>query len=302
VPLDPKTLIYTGEADLSELLRELADVRAFDKTAERKRRGCDCLGCVGALGGVLLVGFLIGLVDRASEDGGGVFAVVLAFVLIASGLLIRGVVGVVRAYERWGREDLDDRRYVFLQGLLPLLAADVSDKKPVRLEIDFWPMNSERKKTRPDGVRGNRSVVYVADDWLTLRGRFADGTVFVLKASDTAELRFHRKPHKNKSKTVTRLVLRLRPKLKRYGGLDAFAKGAEAAVQLPPGCTLKKLRVAEEDVRLTTAIKYKTFGAQPDPEAICPTLTEATAAMFLSAYQVLNLSRYSTRRGGPKQP
>lgn len=302
MPLDPKTLIYAAESSVREILQELEEVQSFDKTSEKKLRVWNCLACCGVFGGFIAVSFLFGLVSSAFESGGGVFVVMSLLALGAIALLIRVAVSMVRSHGRWVRGNLEDRRYQFMQGLLPLLAVDLSTQAPVRLDMDLSPINSEHKKTRPNGTKGSRGMVYVADDWLTLQGRFADGTAFTLKANDTAELGFHRKSFKNKTKTVTRLVLRLRPKTKRYGGLDVISKGAEAAVQLPTGCVLKKLKVTEGDVRLTTAIKVKTLGAALAPGTVCPTLTEAGAAMFLSAYQILNLSRYATRRGRQKGP
>ena len=123
-----------------------------------------------------------------------------------------------------------------------------------------------------------------------------DGTRFAFSIEEEAERRIHAKGHKRKQKLRATFRLRLRPKVKRYAHLESLQAGAEGALKLPPSMSVKALRVTPAELSLCATYKLKRFNEEPPYDF---NLSRAASAMFLSLYQVLNLSRRLTRSGPP---
>ena len=149
---------------------------------------------------------------------------------------------------------------------------------------------------------------YYEDPWLHLRGRLLDGTTYDLTVIERFQVRSRWKrgrsgkmKHKTKTKSATVVVLRLKPKAAKHAYLQRLASDARNAVQLPGWVQLRDLGVA--DGLLVLKVGTKTVWSVPDhpnkpskrgqaPKTEVPhNGQQMTAMMFLSLYQVLNLSR-----------
>nr|WP_128794294.1 hypothetical protein [Corallococcus coralloides] len=292
-----KTYVYETRAPVAEVLADLKALETLDAKAEQKRRMLWIAAwvCMGLTVALFLVPFLV----------------LLAIASFATGIALF----IIRS--RASRSDLDDRRYGLVAALLQRFQVDLDANAPVDVKLDLAPVDAERKCVGKR-KRGRWDSEDFADTWLSLHGRFADGTHLHLSA--VAHLQKRRRTGRGssgKTKTKTKrkgkslLQVGLRVKPERFPGLTALEARARDAVKLPPGARLKRLRVAEDRVELRVLLDEDWVarppkaprpsevpsGDRPRPEA--PSKTDASRAvtmMLLSLYQVLN---YSSSRGQP---
>lgn len=290
-----ESLIYERAAPVDALLRDVRSLAVMDRHFERLQSRWSNLGCVGVLA---LLGAGIGgavAMDNVGEELG------VPLLLVTPLALVFLIVAFVKS-SRYGRYNVEDRRYQLVDAVLPLLGADVAPDERLRVRLDLRRPDAG-EKYRSKGTVNGWDVSYYEDPWLTLAGRLVDGTAFELGLVEhyQARSRWKRNPRgklkkKTKSKSTTVARLELRPKTKRYGDPSALARDARGAVKLPPYVALKGLDVSGDGLELKAQLKGE-WAAAPRGDG-ARSGQQMVALMFLSLYQVLNLSREMTRREG----
>ncbi|MBN8229948.1 hypothetical protein JYK02_20760 [Corallococcus macrosporus] len=302
--LDPsefqKTYVYETRGPVVDVLADLKALAELDARAEQKRRrlwiaAWSCLA--------LSVVFIL-----------PPFLIPLAFASFATGIALF----IIRA--RAGRTDLDNRRYGLLATLLQRFQVDLDVNAPVDVKLDLGPRDDARKsvgKTK----KGRWECENFTDAWLSLHGRFADGTHLHLSAVDHLQKRKRygrsssgktKLKTKRKGKTLLQVGLRVKPE--RFPGLAALRANAKQAARLPPGVVLSRLDVAEDRLSMRAVLDQEwsvvtTKPAPPPgkaPKALTPPAPQdaarAATMMLLSLYQVLGTTRRRNAPPGRQQP
>jgi hypothetical protein len=302
VALDPiafqKTYVYEARAPVAEVLADLTTLGGMDARAERKRRAL-----WWSAWGLLAVGvfnlFFGGLIPG---DGGLQFPVVLGGVLGSVALFI----------VRWSirRSDLEDRRYGLVARLLQRFEVDLDPNVPVEVRMDLAPPD-EKHKLVGKGQRGRWKCEDFTDAWLSLQGRFVNGTSVHLSMVDHLQKRSRSKTNaRGKTKTKTKrkgkslLQVHLRVKPERYPGLANLEKRARAAVRLPKDVPLKRLEVSEDRLAMRTQLGHDWVHEAPKPapgKAVVPPAghdaSRTVTMMLLSLSQVLGSTRRPPQQG-----
>jgi len=272
------SLIYEGAASPAELRKDLARIRELDATSEGRRK------LFGWAGFLSLVAAVVSF-----------FAVTV--LALSGGLVGLGLVLLI-LYWRWGRTDVENRRYELLEGVLGLLDADVQQGTPVVVRMDLRKIDESSKLEETIDL-GNTTIEKFRDPWLSVSGRFSDGTSFSL--SQTERLQRKRTVKTNpRGKTKTKVknksawegALGLRFKEKRYDHVAKVgSKSGSKAVQLPPQVLCKRFQLASDAMQLRVASKTAWSAAAPG-EMLAEIDGVATIAMMLlSCYQVLNVGK-----------
>jgi hypothetical protein len=97
------------------------------------------------------------------------------------------------------------------------------------------------------------------------------------------------------SDAIAKVQLRVKPE--RYHHLERLGPHARNAVQLPPGTQLKSLGVEAD--RITLTVRVNSPWGFNDTERGQVNAVRLVAMMFLSLYQVLNLSRRLDKKALP---
>jgi hypothetical protein len=251
----------------------------------------------------------------------------LAFVTFGLTLLIAvpAIVFAIQTQEKvkyHRRLDLPNYRYQLLNRLLPILERDMRPSGRVAAILQFDPPDNKTKVVRkiPHPRRPGWQIELFEDPWLTLRGRLIDGTRFALTLTQH---------HQERSGKNVNNKLRIRP---RYKGIDlrlelkclpqrypnlATIKNPEQAVQLPKGVLLKEIRVDSRTLVLKAKLSEQAHlnfmpalgNFQATPSAVVSPQLQAEAEknleddlhrtivlMFMSAYQILNLTRMAEQK------
>ncbi|WP_375755838.1 hypothetical protein [Corallococcus exercitus] len=289
-----KTYVYETRGPVVDVLADLKTLAGLDARAEQKRRGLwiAAWGCM-ALGGVFIFVPFVWLLALAS---------------LATGIALF----IIRA--RMGRTDLDNRRYGLLATLLQRFQVDLDVNAPVDVKLDLAPQDDARKcvgKTK----RGRWDCEDFTDAWLSLHGRFADGTHLHLSMVEHLQKRKRygrgssgktKLKTKRKGKTLLQVGLRVKPE--RFPGLAGLRANAKQAARLPPGVVLSRLDVAEDRLSMRAVLdqEWAVLTTKPaPPEGKAPAgrapparqdAARAATMMLLSLYQVLGTTR---RRSAP---
>ena len=199
---------------------------------------------------------------------------------------------------------LEARRYELVAHLLKLLRVDITPTEPLALELDLRPDTHPAKLQRETQTRTSWKVKHYVDPWLSLQGRLLDGSHFRVELTERVDDRTRwkttaRGKQKRKTKQVSDAIakVQLRVKPERYQHLDRLGPHARNAVQLPPGTQLKNLGV--EGDRITLAVRVNAPWDFKDTERGRVNAVRLVAMMFLSLYQVLNLSRRLDKKALP---
>ncbi|RKG89333.1 hypothetical protein D7W82_07260 [Corallococcus sp. CA049B] len=286
-----KTYVYETRAPVAEVLEDLKALGKLDARAERKR-------------------ILMGIGSFVSMCLGISFAVLSQWLLSAA-LFATSIVLFI-LWIRSKHTDLDNRRYGLVAALLQRFQVDLDANAPVDVKLDLAPEDAERKCVGKR-KRGRWDSEDFTDAWLSLHGRFADGTHLHLSVVEHVQKRKRygrgssgktKLKTKRKGKTLLQVGLRVKPE--RFPGLTALEARARNAVKLPPGARVKRVRVAEDRVELRVLLDEGWVARGPkvaEPSESLPgrspSKTDASRAvtmMLLSLYQVLN---YSSSRGQP---
>lgn len=275
------TLIYEAAASPQELRGDLAKIRELDDTSESKRKALGWGAFLSLVGAV--VGFFA--LDDALQLGVGGGLAALTVVLF-----------ILRA--RWGRTDVEDRRYELLEGVLGLLDADVHPETPVSVRMDLRRIDDEAKLEERVSL-GAVKIESFKDPWLEVSGRFADGTSFSLAQTERFQRKRTTKTNmrgktkvKTKTKSAWESAVGLRFKQKRYGHVAKVSpEQGKQAVQLPPQVACKRFQLAPESVQLRAASKSAWDATPPGREHADVDGVTTVAMMLLSCYQILNLGK-----------
>jgi hypothetical protein len=194
------------------------------------------------------------------------------------------------------------QRRLLLATVLQRFQVDLLADAPVDVTLDLTLPLDSSKRVRTENLEGKRGPGTRADfvdPWLSLQGRFADGTHLHLSVVDQVRVveRMKVMPLKTRTKTrrsgVSLMTVALRVKPERHPGLAMLEDPARSAVRLPPGVKLKRLRVAEDRVELRVLMN-EGWGVQGRGRPVDARKTDASRTatmMLLSLYQVLGATR-----------
>jgi hypothetical protein len=262
--------VYEAQAPLESVLADVAEIDKAEQQFARVRKR------------KLLHGFL--------SLGAGVLAMLVAvfagaLVLVGVLLLIAGIVFAVllwvSAY-RYGRNLKTYRwRFELLGRLGASLQQDSDPKAPVTVSMGLKDRGRFIKEELwPERKRGKQR--FSEDDWLSIEGRFLDGTQFTETVLELIRKRTYVNP-RGKSKVKYRswhfVSLRLAYPKDQYGELRPLEEGLKKALRLPASATVRGLKVGGKTVFLKVRV---------DQAADLP---QANTMMYLGLYRALNLAR-----------
>ncbi|MFI5378309.1 MAG: hypothetical protein ACHRHE_03300 [Tepidisphaerales bacterium] len=197
----------------------------------------------------------------------------------------------------------DLRQFDAAEQIIKLASADAAADAPLTLRLDMRPHDCGEKLTGT-GKAGGWDVKYYISPWLTLTGRFLDGSRFDIRLITRFQSRKKwkrsrsgKQKRKTKTKESLRVYVGLRIKAEKYAHVEKLAQGAAPAVKLPPEVRLRNLGITADSLDLTVdAGGWTATGleATPTGQTNAPHLV---ALMLLSLYQVLNLSKAIDKRG-----
>ncbi|RKI73109.1 hypothetical protein D7X55_06075 [Corallococcus sp. AB049A] len=308
--LDPseflKTYVYEARAPVTEVLADLKALAELDARVERKRRTLWITAwslMALSIAGCAILSAVVAQLSFGQQDA-------LAGLpwLVGVGFFGVGIVlFIVRA--SMGRMDLDNRRYGLLATVLKRFQVDLDVSAPVDVKLDLARTDEERKCVGKK-KRGRWDSEDFTDAWLSLHGRFADGTHLHLSVVEHLQKRRRtsrgssgktKLKTKRKGKTLLQVGLRVKPE--RFPGLAGLRTNAKQAAKLPPGVALSRLDVAEDRLAMRAVLDQEwtvltTKPAPPEgkpPPGLKPPARQdgarAATMMLLSLYQVLGTSR-----------
>jgi hypothetical protein len=287
-----KTLIYELEGPVTEVQRDVPRLRLVDKHFEKLAFRALMVALVLSL--ATIIG---GVATFMAFDSRAEHPEIPGAVTVA--LLIATIVSwIVRSRRK--RLDTEDRRYELVGQLLRLLKTDMAADATVNVRLDLGPADARAKFDR-EGEAGPWSVKYYVDPWLQLRGRLLDGTRFLVTMIEKTQHRSRWKrsasgkmKRKTKTKSGSEASLLLKIKPSRHPALQKLGSDANGALQLPPEVQPKDLQVTAEGIVLKTRLDPEWVVPGPnerEEDMTGPSGPHAVAMMFLSLYQILNLSK-----------
>ncbi|MFP2903820.1 hypothetical protein ACLESD_01865 [Pyxidicoccus sp. 3LFB2] len=283
--------VYRGSAPVQTVMEDLASLRGFDEEMDRlkavwaKRSRFSGIAAIVSFVSLFLLAPL----------GLGVVGLFLIPVFLV-GLLVCSSVS-----SRYGRRNLDDRRYELVMKLLQRLRKDIAPEEPVTLELDFHSPDATRNLT-DRGLLVEWKTESFVQRWLSLQVRLMDGTHLRLGMDERLQVRRRarrnargRTKTKLKKKGSTLLHVQLRVKPERHPHLARLGAQAKAAVRLPRPLKLSKLEVAADrlSLRAVTTSYWCVTTRKSDPALDA---SRAYLMMLLSLYQVLNYSSSLRKR------
>lgn len=264
-----KVCVYEAQLPLASVL---ADVQEMDKTEQgfgryRKARVWNGVACVGA--GIL------GIVLAAAFDlvGPGVLLTLLGF--------FGGIGLFIYAYS-YGRMLTTYRwRLELLRDLGKALEQDSDPKTPVKVALGLKDRGRLLKEEIwPARKRGKQR--FSEDDWLSIEGRFLDGTMYSETIRELVRKRTYVNP-RGKSKTKFRswhfISIRLACPKEHYGDLQPLEEGLRKTLRLPESAVVRGLKVGAKAVTLRVRVDLRNE------------LLQANLMMYLGLYRALNLAR-----------
>lgn len=288
-----KTCVYEVQQTIPETVDDIAELRSLDKRFEKVETVWRWVAVVLTVCTVL-----------------GFFGFILAqqpvFGLAAVALLIPSVIAwVMKA--KWGRLNTEDRRYELLEELLKLLKVDMAENEAVRIRLDLSEQDASHKYQRKGKV-GRWTVRYFVDPWLRLEGRLLDGTRFLVTMIAKTQQRTRVKrsrsgktKRKQKKKFGAEASVMLKVKPARYRHLANLSEDAIEALQLSQNTERKAMTIDERGLGLRVRLSPSWRATSSDKSSAPSSGTHALAMMFLSLYQILNLSRAIDKKpGGPR--
>lgn len=277
-----RNLTYSNQSTVPDLLADLAMIAEFDRTMEAKRK---------RLGRLLAVGFVALIASFVALGAGLQTIAVPAIIICGLGLIALGIL-----LRRLGWQDLPNDRYVLLQTLLELLSRDAEPEALFQVNLVLSQPTSPHKKqsTEPHPHRSGWKIDRFEDEWLQVQGSLLDGNELALYAMERCITQYGWKrgrSGKSKYKTKTKskgqdLTLNLTFSRRKYGAIALLSREAEAAIRLPAGVQLKRLKLDDHHISLSVKVP-----AQPADRPISQQMHQTITLMFLSLYQILNLAR-----------
>lgn len=277
--IDIKTLrqqpIYQANTSAESLLDELSSLSQVDTEIERKLKSANIFLWVGIA--VVFVSFFL-------------FVLGIGFLILPVGLGLAVWGGIQR--HRLVKINIPNYRYRLLLQVLQMLLRDMAPNQPVTVKLGLAPAELPEKKidTIPHPSRSGWKVDRYVDPWLELSSELLDGTRFTLSATELFQShhgwkrsRSGKSKHKRKPKPKGQVLnLNLAFSRRKYNAVSQLGNDLEGAIQLPATARLKAIE--NRDNKLALQVK-----SSPPPSA--DVLYETISLMFLSIYQILNLSR-----------
>ncbi|GAB4569549.1 MAG: hypothetical protein Tsb0020_23770 [Haliangiales bacterium] len=277
-----RTLTYARQAGPAEVLEDLQTLREIDAHSESKVAlwGTVKTACVVAAIAAVALGLMVH---------------------VASGLgaAIGFAVGALVAQQRrrvHARLDIENRRYEMTQNVVRLLAADMAPDAGLAVHIDFGAADALHKRSDSETV-GEWDVERFRDPWLSLAGRFVDGTRYRVRFSHELQKRSRwkrsasgKRKYKSKRKSKNVAAIELRPKASKYPHLPSLARALDETVQLPEYAELAHAELDGDRITLKALVRdgWREDGLRA---------SHVIAMMLLSGYQVLNAAKAIGRRG-----
>ncbi len=285
-----RTLVYQNQATIQAVHADTEAIRGVDRESEKLQNRWSWVAVLGGIVGAagVVIGFVTGFGNPAAI---GLLLVIGAFVLIL-GIAFRA---------KFARRNFADKRYELLHHLLQLLDKDTAAEAAVTVRLDLARPDTAQKFVSKGQV-GYWKAKFFEDPWLQLTGRLLDGTAYSLTVVEKCQHRSRWKTsrsgkskHKTKTKTATMAVLRLKPKPSKHRHLARLASDAADAVQLPSWAMLKSIEIEGGVLLLKASVKSEwSVPAAERGQPLCDGV-QLIAMMFLSLYQVVNLSKVLTK-------
>lgn len=284
------SLIYESQASSQDVVTAVESIREIDKANEPQQKLWGAVTIVALIAAVVVL--IVGLANNLGTFG-----------LVFAGFL--GIFGVVAGFKWRAHKRLNfvDKRYELLAAMTRLLSRDIASDGTLNVRLDVTKPDQAHKFTHK-GKAGTWNVKYYDDAWLSMSGKLLDGTGFQLVVSERFQQRSKWKrsssgkmKHKTKTKSGTAATLRLKPKASKYVDLAKVNDDASQAIQLPYWVDSKGLQQNEGTFVLKTATRAEWEIPVKGGPAEEFNGTEMIAAMFLSLYQILNLSKAITKAG-----
>ena len=227
------------------------------------------------------------------------FVAAIVFVIVYRnwlGGLICGaaVIFSLKQLIHWKRLAISQFRCQLANQVVQLVARDSDPETPINLAVDFSKATAKQFRFSKPRQLGGRS--YFNANWLSVRGRFADGTRYSILLNELTVIK-HRKGKLRPKDTELTLLLAYPEKT--YGAVSQLSDHLAGAVSLPKGTRIKTLRLVKNRFRLTVSVP--PIGWRPLTNAYMYAgqssasyndhVYKVITMMLLSAYQVLNLGR-----------
>ncbi len=277
-----RTLVYKTTSSPASIRDDLARVKALDKDAEAKQRIWTGVAIVSLIIGVFCT-FALFATGGIREQPIFLFGILPLFAIAAVGFVMM---------VKYGRLNLDDRRYSLVSQLLRYLATDMGRAGLLDLRIDFNSYQQRRYQTSRAGGATSYAV-----PWLALKGTFADGSRFRLSVTQVVKRKERRKRKYTKVKVAAREKVRLTvlASTKRYTGLERMERLLRGAQQ-PPGMQLCKVGASANriDILAMTDCHRKVFGRNASERrgSVPSTMDHhSLLGLFLACYHCLGQCR-----------
>jgi hypothetical protein len=262
--------VYETQAPLESVLGDVAEIDKLAQQFARERKRKLLHGFLSLAAGV------VGLVVTVAVGVPGFIGALLLLAGIALAVILW-----VAAY-RYGRNLKTYRwRFELLGKLASSLQQDSDPKVPVSVSLGLKDRGRFLKEeVWPERKRGKQR--FSEDDWLSIEGRFLDGTQFTETMQELIRRRTYVNPRgKSKVKSRSRhfVSLRLTCPKDQYGELRPLEEGLKKNLRLPASATVRGLKVGGKSVFLRVRV---------DEAAEIP---QANAMMYLGLYRALNLAR-----------
>lgn len=213
-------------------------------------------------------------------------------ILIAAALCIYGAI----RWAGYSKQVYEPRLPGLALRTLKLLQADMAPNALVNLRLDLRPHEHPEKLLRAGDV-GPWKVKFYLDPWLRMTGRLVDGAAFRLSGNTHWQARRRWKKSasgkskmKTKKKEATVFSLRLKFKPRKYPRVPELGD-VRGAAQMPAGVALRRISATADAAFVSTKLfRWDNLPASRST-ALLPSGAHAVAMMFLSLYQVLNLSK-----------
>lgn len=210
------TTRLTGSAE--QLRAELERLKVDDTRTDAVREAHS-----RKAGGGCMITFLLGIGSFFLFSAVPLLGGVAAVAAVVTGV---GAARHFAAKQKLEKIDLDAPRLAAAEGLLKLLAEDLSPKKPLNLTLQHGPCDTFGKKLSEEAgsVFGSVRISEHEDDWFELSGTMTDGSVFRLRVC--CHLKRKAKPKRKYTKISDRItdevVLSLRVPQSDYPDLQSF--------------------------------------------------------------------------------
>lgn len=288
-----KSLVYAHAAPASAILSDFDRIREFDKTHESKAKRSGCAGLI-----LVPVGIFGAIGCSAIHPAAG-FA-------WAACIGVAAIYLFVSAY-RSHKQNVEDRRYELVRSIVDLLSRDADANAPITLHMSLHPPD-QAKNFQTKGKTGHWNFKLYHDPWMQLDVKLLDGTSCRIQLTERIQKRQRWKTSasgkrklKTKVKSGLELLVRLKPKARKYTMLSELGKDAQGAIQLPDWATLKGVAIDDGGLAMKAMTKVEWDAPRQGEKGQGPHGVHLVAMSMLSLYQVLNLSRAITKSQGDSQ-